>query len=50
MIGLDGSLWAGYMKVPTFYADPEAEAGDMLAFFICMPIVGGVFGGIHCIG
>ena len=37
---------AGDMKIPTFYAESESDGG----FFICIPVVGGVFGGIHCIG
>ena len=44
----------GDMKVPTFYASTsvrKSEAtGDKVAFFICMPVVGVVFGGIHCVG
>ena len=53
MIGLEGSLWPGDMKILTFYAESDSEiAGEttLVAFFICLPIVGGVFGGIHCIG
>ena len=48
MIGIDDSERAGDMKIPTFYAD--REAGDTLAFIFCIPVVGGVFGGIHCVG
>ena len=44
MIGVDGFLRAGDMKIPTFYADPEA--GERV-FLVCMPVVGAVFGGIH---
>ena len=42
---------SGDMKLPTFYAtDSENfEFGDA-ARVICMPIVGVVFGGIHCAG
>ena len=45
----------GNMKVPTFYASEsarmsEATAGESIAFFFCVPIVGVVFGGIHCAG
>ena len=45
---------AGDMKIPTFYVDSES-AGDgdrafLVGFFFCMPVVGGVFGGIHCVG
>ena len=46
MIGLEFQR-AGDMKIPTFYAD--LVAGDA-AFYICIPVVGAVFGGIHCIG
>ena len=46
MIGVDGSRRAGDMKIPTFYAESEG----LIAIVICMPVVGGVFGGIHCIG
>ena len=55
MIGLNAGgsrLWAGSfrrcagdMKIPTFYAESESRA-----IYICMPIVGVVFGGIHCVG
>ena len=47
MIGNPDSR-AGDMKIPTFYAEPEGD-GDG-ARFICIPVVGGVFGGIHCVG
>ena len=40
---------AGDMKIPTFYAEMEGEGG-LIAIFICMPVVGVVFGGIHCVG
>ena len=42
----------GDMKIPTFYAaEPDKlEFGDGVARFLCLPVVGGVFGGIHCIG
>ena len=40
---------AGDMKIPTFYAESES-GGVAVAIVICMPIVGVVFGGIHCIG
>ena len=49
MIGMEVSLRAGDMKIPTFYADPE-DGAFLVAFFICLPVVGGVFGGIHCVG
>ena len=46
MVGMGGgSLGAGDMKIPTFYA--KSEYG---AFFFCIPVVGAVFGGIHCVG
>ena len=48
MIGEEGSR-ASDMKIPTFYAEWEGDAGD-IARFICIPVVGGVFGGIHCAG
>ena len=41
------SLRADDMKIPTFYADPEAGEG---VFLVCLPVVGAVFGGIHCVG
>ena len=48
----DGSdIGAGEMKVPTFYASGlESDFGVGVAIIFCMPIVGGVFGGIHCAG
>ena len=45
MIGLEDSR-AGDMKIPTFYAESEG----LIAVVICMPVAGGVFGGIHCVG
>ena len=42
IIGADGFPRAGDMKIPTFYA----ESDEVIAFFICMPVVGGVFGEI----
>ena len=48
----DSELGVGDMKIPTFYAEkgqPES-AGEAVAYFFCMPVVGGVFGGIHCAG
>ena len=42
----------GDMKIPTFYA-AELElksAGELVAYIFCMPVVGVVFGGIHCVG
>ena len=58
MISTDGSdIGVGDMKIPTFYASGSArgrripeEGEDQAAIFICMPIVGSVFGGIHCAG
>ena len=46
---------SGDMKVPTFYAINSAESPDSifdykLSSLVCMPVVGGVFGGIHCVG
>ena len=49
MLGIPDSR-AGDMKIPTFYATDPGENRDILAGFICMPIVGVVFGGIHCVG
>ena len=49
MIGAPDSR-AGYIKIPTFYAESENDAGEIVAFFICIPVVGAVFGGIHCVG
>ena len=46
-------IGVGDMKIPTFFASEsaeESETGALVAFFFCMPIVGGVFGGIHCAG
>ena len=46
----------GDMKVPTFYATATETVtefekfGNRVAFFFCMPVVGVVFGGIHCAG
>ena len=50
----DSGIGVGDMKIPTFYAtDPgpdKLEFGDIAARSICMSVVGGVFGGIHCAG
>ena len=46
MIG-DGTGRAGGIKIPTFYAESKTAG---VAIFICMPVVGVVFGGIHCVG
>ena len=40
----------GDMKIPTFYAEDSYSYPDGIARTICLPVVGGVFGGIHCIG
>ena len=41
----------GDMKIPTFYAEDNTEEYRyVIAGVICMSVVGGVFGGIHCIG
>ena len=44
----DGVPDSGDMKIPTFYAEESGE--DATAIVICMPVVGVVFGGIHCVG
>ena len=49
MIGVESPRRAGDMKIPTFYAESENGAGEV-ALYICMPVVGAVFGGIHCVG
>ena len=50
MIGLEEPWRAGDMKIPTFYAESKT-AEEAVGFFICiLPVVGGVFGGIHCVG
>ena len=43
---------AGNMKIPTFYAESESDgdAAFLVAIFLCLPVVGVVFGGIHCVG
>ena len=43
----DSNFIIGDMKVLTFYS--TEHQGDEMAFF-CMPIVGVIFGGIHCVG
>ena len=45
----DWILNIGDMKVPTFYSKENAGDG-MIVAFTCMPVVGVVFGGIHCVG
>ena len=49
----DSDIGVGDMKIPTFYAsEPESEnfGAGLVACLICMPVVGVVFGGIHCVG
>ena len=46
----DTDICVGDMKVPTFYASDSARMSDEVARLFCMPVVGLVFGGIHCIG
>ena len=51
----DSDIGVGEMKIPTFYALGSAWMGDsgysdIVAILICIPVVGGVFGGIHCAG
>ena len=44
----DSYCGIGDMKVPTFYSTkPE---GGRVAVICCMPVVGVIFGGIHCVG
>ena len=42
----------GDMKISTFYAaeSKSESAGEKVVYTFCMPIVGAVFGGIHCVG
>ena len=40
----------GDMNVPTFYCTDTGMERDELASIFVMPVVGVVFGGIHCIG
>ena len=49
MIAGEDSQRAGDMKIPTFYAEWD-NVGEAVAIFICMPVVGVVFGGIHYVG
>ena len=48
----DSDIGVGDMKIPTYYAaEWESEsAGEVVAYLFCMPVVGGAFGGIHCVG
>ena len=47
MIGQEG-FNIGDMKVPTFYATKNYKG--VLGFVLFFPVVGGIFGGIHCAG
>ena len=49
MIGVPDSRTGG-MKIPTFYASEDESESAGVAIVICMPVVGVVFGGIHCAG
>ena len=51
-VNKNSDMGVGDMKTPTFYAmEPaEIELTDAVAQFCCMPVVGVVFGGIHCAG
>ena len=48
----DSEIGVGDMKIPTFYAsEPESPGlGETMTRLFCLPVVGGVFGGIHCVG
>ena len=48
----DSEIGVDDMKIPTFYASESETSGlgEAIARIICMPIVGVVFGGIHCAG
>ena len=48
MIGMK-SRRAGDMKIPTFYAE-STTAEEIVAIDVYFPVIGAVFGGIHCIG
>ena len=54
LVSEDSEIGVGDMKIPTFYASVSARDsetdGEGLARFFCMPVVGVVFGGIHCAG
>ena len=45
----DSDMGVGDMKMPTFYGF-GSDFGDGVAMYYCIPVVGGVFGGIHCAG
>ena len=38
------------MNVPTFYCTDTEIGRDTIAYAFCIPVVGVVFGGIHCVG
>jgi hypothetical protein len=44
----DDDFFIGDMRVPTFYS--TENKGNEIASVCCVPIVGVVFGGIHCVG
>ena len=50
----DSEIGVVDMKIPTFYASDSARKSENIregfAVFFCMPVVGLVFGGIHCVG
>ena len=48
IVGMD-KINTGDMKVPTFYS-PSKDKDVAVAYIFFMPIVGVVFGGIHCAG
>ena len=52
ILSADSNIGVGDMKIPTFYArEPDTiEFWEGIARVICMFVVGGVFGGIHCVG
>ena len=37
-------------EIPTFYASTSTRKSEGVAVVFCMSVVGGVFGGIHCVG
>ena len=46
----DSDIGVGDTKMPTFYASESDLKSDGVAVVFCMSVVGGVFGGIHCVG
>ena len=44
------SVEGGRMKVPTFYSTKLEGENVKTACYLCMFAVGGIFGGIHCLG